>query len=49
MLLTKSVINIAAEATAAGFLLLLLAACLMQKRKDSTMRALFALTSSFTM
>lgn len=43
MLLTKSVINIAAEATAAGFLLLLLIACLMQKRKDSTMRALFAL------
>ena len=43
MVFTKGIINIAAEATAAGFLLLLLAACLMQKRKDSTMRALFAL------
>ncbi|MDO4813045.1 MAG: histidine kinase [Eubacteriales bacterium] len=42
MLLTKSVINIAMEATASCFLLLLLVVCLLQKKKDGTMRSLTA-------
>ena len=46
MPLTKSIINIASEATAAGFLLLLLVACLTQERKDRTMYALIALVSA---
>ena len=43
MLLTKSVINMAMETTAACFLLMILAACLSQKKKDATMRALAAM------
>ena len=43
MLFTKSVINIAMEATAFCFLLLLLIVCLSQKKKSGTMRSLTAM------
>ena len=42
-MLTKSVINIAVEATASCFLVLLLVVCLSQKKKDATMRSLAAM------
>ena len=45
MLFTKSVINIAMEATASCFLLLLLVVCLSQKKKDGTMRSLAAMVA----
>lgn len=43
MVFTKGIINIAAEATAAGFMLLLFVACLTQKRKNNNVRTLIAM------